>query len=329
MIVRLFNTNQFTGIIYLIFFLGILYSFVFINTIPPSEKSSQGVLFQFLFLDIFRYKGLHLILGSLMMLSQALFFNYFVVQLNVLFKNTYLPAFFYMLVSGLLPQNVYINPVLVSMNFVLPSLYLFFQILHSKYELRSLFYASMTLGIGSFFYFNVIYYLVFFWLVLLFLGIISLRKWLSTLLGFLTPYTYLMMYFYWNDRFGFFINTHLIPNLHVLNPIKMTYSWDVFSLFILVTVVLLFSIYKFRQMQMNFKVIQRKLFMLLGYYFAITSVTLFFATAINLYHIILYSVPVALFMAFYFLELKRKWMADVLLLLIFTSMFIIRINYYS
>lgn len=296
---------------------------------PSHESLTQGGLFQLFFLYLFRYKAIQIIVGFLMMLTQALFFNYLIAQLNVLPKKTYLPAFFYLLVVGLFPQNLYINPVFISMNFLMPALYLFFQILSSKNDLRNLFYASVFLAIASFFYFNVAYYLIFFWIVLIFLGNISLRKWITTILGFITPYAYLVLYYFWNDKLIFFVNTQFEPNFSLIDFSKLTFHWDIFSLFLILTLILIFSTYRFIRMQMSFKVIQRKLFSLFGYYFFITIISLFFASEINYHHFVLFSVPVALFMAFYFMGLKRKWVADVLLLIVFAAMLMVRINYYT
>lgn len=123
---------------------------------------------------------------------------FFVYRMNVihflLAERSIMPSAFFLLISATFPSALQINPILVS------SIFLFLAIItlitgeEHRAEPLSLFNAALLLGIGSLFYFKILYYVPFLWITVAVIRPIHWR-------GIINPLLVLLMiglfYFTW------------------------------------------------------------------------------------------------------------------------------------
>lgn len=329
MIVSLFKTNQISGIVFLFLFQALLFMNAFLHPLPPVDLSNETPLYTQLIAPVLTYKWIQLAMAFMLIFFQALLYNYLIIQLNILGKTTYLPAFFYVVVSGMLPGNLYLNSGMLAMSFALIALFIFFRVIGSKHVVRHVFYTAVVLSLGSLFYFPLIYFLVFLWFALMILGQFSMRRWLASLLGFLLPYTYVLMFYYWNNGLLLYWRQDVLSFLGLMDGSQLAgISWAEIVLYVLLAGIMISGTLKYLRTRNGYKVIQRKIYNLFGFFLFVVLVSGALLPYFNRHHIVLLAFPAGVFLSFYFLNLRRKWVADIITLLLFTSMVALQFEIY-
>jgi hypothetical protein len=116
-----------------------------------SPEPVSGVVFEAFFNTIRRLHGLSLLLGFLVVFSQAMIFNRLCNEHDVLYAATFMPGWLYMLAAGIFPENLHFNPLMVSNYFVIGSFAFLFRMHQSDQSPKLLFYAAALLSLGSLF----------------------------------------------------------------------------------------------------------------------------------------------------------------------------------
>src|SRR5687767_13829958 len=118
MIINLFKTNQISGIVFLVIFQLLVFLNPALHAVPLRYNTEDTILYNTLFESWAHIKWLNLSLSFTLIFTQALIYNYLVIQLNLLGRTTYLPAFFYLLIACMLPGNLLFNSGIVAASFI-------------------------------------------------------------------------------------------------------------------------------------------------------------------------------------------------------------------
>jgi hypothetical protein len=169
---------------------------------PPEMPSPEGYvpLYTFLFSLLSSHPVLQVIAGFLLVASSAIILNRLLYSHNIVQKNTSLTAFVFMVLMSYYPQFLTIHPVNISI-FIL--LVILSQLLHSynQEEPVDIYYSTGFLtAIGSYVYFPFIFFYGFILISFIIFRSVKWREWVSSLLGLLTPFLFLVTWYFWNDN---------------------------------------------------------------------------------------------------------------------------------
>ena len=283
------NTTQTVGISYLSYFFNIL------NSTP--NKS--------------------FILSSLMVLLSALALNNVCIKHELVFIPSFLPAYFYVLLNSLFPDQFYAGPTVFVNLFIILSIDALLNLYRSERPTNAIFLASVLAGVSALLNIS---YLAFFIFVIIGLNVFrpfNFRENIAALIGFLIP-------IYMGTVINYLINNTFLPG-HIFFPdygnINMQ-GWAVQSALPAVFVVGIFAIlrmYKnyFRNTTKSKRAIQMLMIL------SVISLALMVTGKQNpRQEFTFLSIPLSIYFAFYFSNYTFSWQKEVInLILLITILF--------
>lgn len=327
MIIRLFKTNQYSGIVFLICFQIIVFVNAILHAVPNKYATEDTVLYNLWFESWSHLKWLNLLLSAILIFSQALIYNYLIVQLNLLGKTTYLPAFFYVLICCMLPNNLLFNSGILSTSFIVPAIYLLLTSIDDKNPLKTVFNTSLLFSIGSLFYLHALFYLPFVLISLTILGLLNFRSLVVVIIGFLIPYVYIFTYYFVIDRLDYYIQHQFIELISFL-PQKISLHNSEIGIYILLFIILMISLFKFIKNRFTMKVLHRKIYYVFTWFFVFTIIIPLFFSELHKQQFFILAIPMGVFLSYYFLEVRRQWIADTAIVLFFIAIAVLQFEFY-
>ncbi|MFO8054638.1 MAG: DUF6427 family protein [Bacteroidales bacterium] len=146
-------------------------------------------------------------LAMIMVLVQALWLNYLAQRSGLLSKTSYLAAFFFLLISGAPEGNLMPAAVILANVFVLAALHALINAYDHENTIKSVFHASLFIGIGSLFYFPVLGLWVFILVALIIYRELTYREIIFALLGLLPAAGGVILYFFYTGEIIQYLNT--------------------------------------------------------------------------------------------------------------------------
>jgi hypothetical protein len=253
------------------------------------------------------------VLGFLLTTSQVFHLNYIVQKHEVLYKNSYLPALFYLLFIALIPQFLTFHPVLIANSILIFALDKLFKIYKNPAALSLVFDTCFLIGATTLFYLPAIAFFLLFALSILILKTFSWRDWIVGLTGLALPLFFTFIYYFWNDGLDELSDKFFLKNIRQL--------WDTSGLVLqgyritlgLVSLIFILTLIRIRQ---NFyknvtriRNFQQVIFIFLGV--ALLSLV-FTSGSAAVYRFSILVIPLASMISYYFLAAKKKWWTEVL-----------------
>lgn len=230
-VIRIFSGNNPFNII-ILFFLGILLRMPhFSDASLPYSGAEASLLYKHLFQWLQSasayFSGIHAAIAYVLVFLQAIILNSFVNDQKLFSQPNYLTAFCYLLISSMFAEWTVFSPGLVINTFLvwawakMAGLYL-----HSKPK-TALFNLGLGFGICSFVYFQSVYLMLLLFVALFIFRPFQVTEWLVSIMGLLTPYYFLLIYFFvWGrwDQVVQVIPPQVIglPALFMSNPMWVT-----------------------------------------------------------------------------------------------------------
>jgi len=319
MISSILKSNS-PGVIIFIVLLGILmwgFSIININLIEFSKDSVNMPLYDFFENIISGNKIISILIGFILVLFQAFLLIQFNKKYILINYRTYLPAFFYILISGSFISLQRFNPVLIGTIFIFFSLDYIFSIYRVEYALNKLYLAGFFISIASLFWIPFSVFFVLIWISLSVLRPFIGREWLVSLLGFLTPYLFVFVFY--------FLSFDLSEMLILIENIKEGFSFVKefnnihlayylfygFLFFIIVNASYVLIV----NLQMK-KIRTRKYFIINWWLFILCLLLFFFLKNVSFEIIYLISIPISFLLTNYFYTIKRNWYLNSILILL-------------
>ncbi|MDF2432279.1 MAG: hypothetical protein JWP44_1910 [Mucilaginibacter sp.] len=266
----------------------------------------------------------NVLLAAIVVFIQALLLNHLVNDFNLLSKPTFLPALMYITVSALFMPFLVLSPPLLC-NFLV--IWMLFKLLsfYKNNDAKSVAYdLGMLVAIGSIIYLPFIYFFLAIWIALIIFKPFNWREGVAGVMGYITIFFFLAVYYYLNDSLGQFYT--LWEPLGTKFPDNVTINY--YNYLVLVPVILILVLCFFT-LQRNFfrsYVQVRKSFQLLFVIFLIGGLSFYIKAAFHLNHFLLCAVPVAVFFSYYFLYAKRKWFYEILFAILLISVIYFQFN---
>ncbi len=127
------------------------------------------------------------LLAVFLLISQALFINHITVRHKMFAKNSYLPAFTYLLLTSLNPSfNYFSEPLLINL-LTLIAVNIMLTLSQTSQPRKQIFNAGFVICLPVLFQFPAIGFLLLFLLAMVFLRSFNPGEWVVGLMGYLTP----------------------------------------------------------------------------------------------------------------------------------------------
>jgi Family of unknown function (DUF6427) len=319
MISSILKSNR-PGVIVIIVLSGILIwglSIINTNTVGISGDILSMPLYSF-FENIIPVNSLASILvGFAFVLFQAFLLIQFNKKYILINHRTYLPAFFYILISGSFIPLQGFNPVIIGTIFLYLALNYIFSIYREEYALNKLYLAGFFISIASLFWIPFAVFFLIIWISLSVLRPFIGREWIVSLLGFLTPYLLVFVFYFvvydlseitlllGNIKEGFLF----VKEFHSIH--LAYYLFYGFLGFIIINA----SYVLIMDFQMK-KIRTRKYFVINLWVFVICLLLFFFFKNVSFEILYLISIPLSFLLTNYFYTVKRTWYLNSIIIIL-------------
>jgi hypothetical protein len=226
-------------------------------------------------------------------------------------ERTFLPALFYVLLSGLFPQYQLLNPAIISAVFLMMAIKRIMESYRVQGTAYSFFDAGLLIAIGSLFYINLIWFGLITFIGILLLRPFNLREILLSILGLLTPFILTVAIYYVLGRDPLDFLDLIIYNMFekegefAFNPFSI--AGIIFTgLLMFVAIAQLFMVIGTKKIQ------SRKIFSVLLWVFIISVVVYFLVPAVSIEMIWIAAIPVSYYLSHYMIFVRRKVLTEVL-----------------
>ena len=256
----------------------------------------------------------NVLLAALSVYIQAILFNRIINNHSLLAKPGYLPGLLYITGTSLFMPFLILSPPLICNFLLIWILDKFLKMGKSPSAMSLLFDVGMIIAIGTFIYFPFIVMLLTPWLSLLLYRSFNWREWLAGLVGFLTIFFFLAVFYYWNDNLNMFYNIWL--PLGNSFPAVFRINYNDYLVLVPVLVIIILATLKLRENFFRSFISTRKAFQMLFFVFLLGLVGVYTKPDFRLYHFLLCVPPGAVLLAYYFSNATKRWFYESLFLVL-------------
>ncbi len=256
----------------------------------------------------------NLFVAGVLVFIQSLWLNQIINKYNLLGKPTFLPALMYITISGLFVPFLTLSPPLICNFLVLWMIDKLFSFYRDGSANTTAYDLGMIVAMGTLIYFPYIYMFLAVLIGLVIFRTFNWREWMAVLMGFITIFFFLAVFYFWNNRIDQFYTIWLPLGSSFPSQINFNY----YHYLVLIPVILIFILAFFRIRQNFFKsyVQMRKSFQLLAFIFLIALLSFYVKENFRLSHFMLCAVPAAIIFAYYFLYANKRWFYESLYFLL-------------
>lgn len=326
MFIRFLKSNNASALIFLPLFAIAIWAFAFMSpaVVPIKHAMPLYELIGGIFINI---PWLATIIALTLVVGEAFLLNYIVNENEVLSKQSYLPALFYILFISNNNDMLLLSPPLFANIFILFALNKLFTSYRKDNAFSQAFDAGLLISIATLFYFPYVVFLPLLGVGLIIMRPFNWREWFISFLGALIPYLFVITVYFWRDMLDYlFFDKMFYP----LTRVKTTQIFPK-SFYFMIGVgwlVLLFSIGKLFQGVGIGSQKTKKSIILLVWFFFFSAISILLAPEISTKYFIPLVIPAAVFCGNYFANIKKGWWAEFLFLLLLSSVFFNLITYY-
>lgn len=270
----------------------------------------------------------HKVVGFTILTFIALVFcGFYLVRINInhniIPKRSQFPALFLISISSLAFRHEMFSSVLIASFFLLFAIDRLFGAIHKQGLTYRFLDAGILIGLGSLFYFNLIFFFPFLWLAQFTLKPLNLREFLFTLVGLTIPFIYLFSVYFLLDisivRTFDLIGEWLV--LKKLTDITWPFLGGILFYLLIMFFTNIYAVNKFAKT----KIYTRKLFQLWFYLFLNALIIFLVIPASGIEMLLLMAIPVSVLLSIYFTECRNSIINRIILLLLLATPIVISI----
>lgn len=254
--------------------------------------------------------GANVSLAAVIVFVQALIFNRIINKHSLLAKPSYLPALLFITGASLFMQFLLLSPVLIGNFIIILMIDKFLQLAKTVNVMSIMFDLGMLIALGTLIYFPIIVFLVMLWLSLLLYRPFNWREWISGIIGFLTIFSFVAVFYYWNDRLDRFID--ILQPLANKFPNRLEINLDDYLVLIPVGIIMILAAIQLRENFYRSFISTRKAFQMLFFMFVVAMVSFYTKPGVTVAHFLLCVPSGAVLLAYYFSNAKKRWVYETL-----------------
>ncbi|MGI4021720.1 MAG: DUF6427 family protein [Janthinobacterium lividum] len=262
--------------------------------------------------------------SAVLVLTQALWFNYLINNRNLLGKPSFLPALLYITVSGLFTSFLILSAPLLCNFLLIWTLQKLLDFYQNEEATSTAYDLGLIIGIGTLIYFPFIALFLVIWFALLIFRTFNWHEWISALMGILTVLFFLSVYYYCTNHTAAFHSLWLsfdadFPVINITRPYRFLVLVPLVSIFIL-------ALFRLQKNFLKSMVMVRKTFQSLFFILFLVALGSCIKTDFSFNHFLLLVMPIAVITAYYFLYASKKWIYESLYLLLLISILYFQFN---
>jgi hypothetical protein len=247
----------------------------------------------------------------LLLVSQVFHLNLIIGKHEVFYKNSFLPALFFMIFLVIIPQFMTFHPVLIINSILLFILDKLFKIYKNNSPLTAAFDACFMIGVSTLIYLPAISFFLLFAFSILILKTFSWRDWIVGLTGLVLPFFFAFVYFFWIDGLDKMKDIFYLNDLtRIINTTGLAiqgYRITLVTVGILIVLTLVRIRQNFYKNTSRVRNFQQVVFM-----FLFTAlVSLAFTGSVAVYRFAILTIPISTLVSYYFLAGKKAWLNEV------------------
>jgi len=318
MLVRLFRSTQFYPIALIVLF-SIVINVVFGFLREPHWVDNGTIFFQNLTCGV---RGLsHWFVAAIVFVlvtSQALHLNYTLNKHEIFFKQSWLPALFYLIFSTQFVDFLQFSPMLLINSVFIFVLDKIFSLYKNKKAMGVTFDAAFLIGLIALLYAPAVFFILLFFVGVAILKPINWRDLSIGLIGLIVPTLLLAVSYFLNGSLLNFINQYKSSFTSIFTLSNFNLSKQLPSV-ILISVVFILSLMKIRNNYLK-NVTKSRLCQQILLLFALISIlTIPFTLQIGIQCYMLMIIPFSSIIAYYFLDGKKILNQELLLWIIIAN----------
>ena len=259
--------------------------------------------------------------AAILVFTQALIFNRVINTHNLLLKPSFLPALMYITGASLFLPFMVLTPALICNFLVIWIIDKFLKLNKSNNSVTAVFDIGMIIGLGTLIYFPFISMLLMIFLSLLLFRAFNWRDWIAGLVGFLTIFFFLAVFYYWKDNISSFYQ--IWKPLANKFPAVFKINYNDYLVLIPVMVIIVLASLQLRENFFRSFISTRKGFQMLFFMFLIAGASFYLKPDFRVSHFLLCVPPGAVLLAYYFSKAKKRWFYETLFLL-----FVLSVQYF-
>jgi len=324
MLLKLFKSNH-PYVLFLIPVLGLVLWIPVLFGVPLTFDSVNLGTPTFLFNWVNKLLSFHPMASYYFALVLLIIESYVLIRLNFKYifieTKTYLPAVFFVVLSSVLVVYQQLHPLLIANLFILLAINKAFVFEKDRNQFKRYFESGIFLGLGTLFYPNAYLFILIIWMTLLVLRNFNWREWFSTILGLVTPAVFYFVILYlsgnWNSLFLKFTSNLFAQAGNI--------SFSVFSLvaFSLLTLISLIAALAGLRIVGLKKISQRKYYTLFFWMLIFTILLFILPLSVGYELVVVVAIPLSIILSILFVEIRSKWLSEVLFTFILLLVFVI------
>lgn len=289
---------------------------LFFSKSLPQEILQPAPFYEWLMALLNPFALLPVIIGLILIVIQAFIIQSLVVNNSLLSKPSWLPALLYIVLMSSDPALLSLNPVLISNLFLLWAMARMLNSFVEEKVLHEVFNAGLLVAIASLFYFPASIFLIWVFLVLIEFFLFNLKGVIAAMLGFITPFFFLLTGYFLFDSLNEDLSEKYLQREFLL---VFQQPFELFPV-ILISFIGLLSLVAFIHLLLIYSADKpvriRKRFRVIFTFFIIAVISVLGVTECFHVHHGLLMMPLTIALSVLLMEMKRKWMAEVMLYLL-------------
>lgn len=304
--IRFFKSPQPVSLLVIPAIILIMWAQAFSNCFPVLDNS--GLPVWQLFLSVF--KTLPSAVNWLIMVTlvsfSAIYINRIANRHEVLYKNSYLPAFVYALFISSVPEFLTVHPIHFVNLIVLRVFDKSFSLIKNESPISSIFDSSFLAAVAALIFFPAFIVMPVMIIALSLLRPFNFREWLIMFIGFSLPFFFVSVWMFWDHNLLFFWKDYTDRFIHLKPVVSIVFTPQLITLSILFGIWLVLGLVKLRlnylKNVIRTRIIQQVIF--LFFLFSIGSI--FLGQTISVINFSLLAIPFSIFAGYYLLSAKRR-----------------------
>lgn len=258
--------------------------------------------------------GANVFFATIIVLVQALIFNRIINNHGLMARPSYLSALLYITGTSLFMQFLVLSPPLICNFLIIVIIDKFLKLSKTTNAMSTMYDVGMLIAIGTLVYFPFIMLLLMIWLSLLMYRPFNWREWISGIIGFLTIFTFVAVFYYWNDSIGRFFD--IWKPLTNKFPSNLQINYDDYLVLIPVAIIMILAAVQLRDNFFRSFISTRKAFQMLFFMFVVSMLSFYTKSGVSVAHFLLCVPPGTVLLAYYFSNAKKRWFYETLFVIL-------------
>ena len=318
MLVNIFKSNQ-KGISILVLIVSIILWI-------PSFRVDQNQLINTGSLPFYLSNNVLIFsISALLIGLQAIYLNYIVNEFKLLSSRTHLPALLFVVLNVGISSLLVFTPLLIVNSLLLMVLHQLFLVYNQNNASSLSFNIGILIAVVLLIYPPLLFLFFLLWITLLYTKPPNWRELVIAILGFLLPVAFYVAYYFLIDQL-LKVVTYGLGGYRVFTPVAFPVTILGKSFFFVLFLIGVFAGFNFLKVLSSHVVKVKKHLVMIILLLLILLSTLLFNSLDYMATYVLLTIPLAIVLANYLNELKKKWLAELLFAILLLA---IAVGYFS